>query len=289
MTPGGAASTPEDEAAAEAAVAELLTWPAPSGRPLDGGQLSWFHLPFTELGRDKGLDLSWETQVQRGSGGPATTEQEISGGATLSEGLQAHVSSLRELPLDEDAALRWTAAARALERRWAGWSELLRQATAVAASAPASAEEPSEASVDMDVRWDDQASEPGWAWTVSVPIVDTEGQEVGFREWPGSSPAEALRAALADADEWYRPVPAWPSTSSDGGRPWTMRRTGLTWAAGLLGAGLVTVLAYVVLAATTSIGDVGDIGGGLVLLTGYLLAGAGVVTGVVVLIVERGG
>ena len=215
-TPGGAASTPEQEAAAEAAVADLLTWPAPSGLPLDGGQLHWFHLPFTDLGRDEGLDLSWETRVELGGGGPGTTEGEIAGGATLAEGLEAHVSSLRERPLDEDAASRWAAAARALERRWAGWGALLRQATSVAASGPASPEEPSGTSFDMDVRWDDRARPPDWAWTFSVSMIDTEGDDVGSREWQGTSPAEALRAALADADDWYRPVPPWPQPSWDG-------------------------------------------------------------------------
>ena len=67
-----------------------------------------------------------------------------------------------------------------------------------------------------------------------------------------------------------------------------MRRTGLTWAACLIGAGVLLVLAYVVLAATTTVGDGADIGGGLILLAGYVLVGSGVVTGVVVLLVERG-
>jgi hypothetical protein len=212
-TSRGGASTPEQLAAAEAVVAGLLTWPAPSGQPLDGGQLSWFYLPYTDLGRDEGLDLSWETQLQRGSGGSGTTKREIAGGKTLVEGLQAHVNSLRGLQLSEDAVSRWAAAAGALQRRWAGWGELLEQATAVAAAGSASPEGSSRASFDMDVRWDDHARPSDWAWTVSVPLVDTEGEDVGYREWQKTSPAEALCAALADASEWYRPVPRWPPRS----------------------------------------------------------------------------
>ena len=202
-------------AAAETAVAELLTWPAPSGRPLDGGQLSWVYLPFTDLGRDQDLDLSWETQVERSSGRWGKTEGEIAGGATLVEGLQEHVSSLRDLPLDEEAASRWATAARALEQQWAGWSEWLRKATAVAAAGPASAEEPSSTGFGMDVRWDDRASPPDWTWTVSVSMVDTAGDDVGMYEWRATSPAEALRSALAEADEWFRPVPVSLRTSPD--------------------------------------------------------------------------
>jgi hypothetical protein len=203
-------STPEQAAAAEAAVADLLTWPGPSGRLLDGGHLSWFYLPFTDLGRDKGLDLSWETQVESGGGRRVAARMEIAGGATLAEALEALVPPPEESTLDDDAAASWSADARALERRWAGWSGLLQQAIAVAAAGPASPEEPSQAGFDMDVRWDESAGPPGWVWTVSVWKVDTAGDDVGTHEWRGTSPAEALHAALADAQDWYRPVPVWP-------------------------------------------------------------------------------
>ncbi|GAB4079440.1 hypothetical protein GCU67_03365 [Modestobacter muralis] len=219
-TPGGAASTPEQVAAAEAAVADLLTCPEPSGRPLDGGHLLLSYLPFTDLDRSQGLDLSWETQVERRSPGQGTTRMEIGGGATPAEAVEALVPSRAEMALDEDAAASWSADARDLERRWAGWGQLLRQATAVAAAGPATPEEPSSTGFDMEVRWDDDASPPDWEWTVSVSLIDTDGEDVGFREWRGTSPADALRAALADADEWYRPVPARPRTSHG---EWTRR------------------------------------------------------------------
>jgi hypothetical protein len=197
-------------AAAEAVVADLLTWLEPSGRPLDGGSLLLSYLPFTDLGRDDGLDLSWETQVERGGGRQSAARMEVAVGATPVEVLTALLPAHAGATVDQDAAVSWSAAARALERRWAGWGELLQAATAVAAAGPASPEEPSQAGFDVDVRWDDDASPPGWAWTVSVSMVDTAGEDVGMYEWRGTSPAEALRAALADAPEWSRPVPVWP-------------------------------------------------------------------------------
>ena len=51
--------------------------------------------------------------------------------------------------------------------------------------------------------------------------------------------------------------------------------------------GVLAIVTYALLAVTTSVGDDGDIGGGLILLLGYLLTGAGIVTGIVILVVER--
>lgn len=114
--PGGSAGTAEQGAAAEAAVADLLTWPGPSGRPLDGGSLGWFYLPFTDLGRDEGLDLSWEVQVERGDGRSGPPAVEIGGSATLLEALQDLPSWPDRLP-GRSAAPPRSAAARALQEQ----------------------------------------------------------------------------------------------------------------------------------------------------------------------------
>ncbi len=53
--------------------------------------------------------------------------------------------------------------------------------------------------------------------------------------------------------------------------PGAVRRSSLK----LLALGVTLIAAYFVLAATTTIGDPGDIGGGLILLLGYLAAGGG--------------
>jgi hypothetical protein len=53
--------------------------------------------------------------------------------------------------------------------------------------------------------------------------------------------------------------------------PGAVRRSSLK----LLALGVTLIAAYFVLAATTTIGDPGDIGGGLILLFGYLAAGGG--------------
>ena len=90
-------------------------------------------------------------------------------------------------------------------------------------------------------------------------------------------PSDPLRAAvLLDR-----------AMSSPDHPPTGIRRAGLRWAAGLVVVGVLAIVTYALLAVTTSVGDDGDIGGGLILLLGYLLTGAGIVTGIVILVVER--
>ena len=68
-----------------------------------------------------------------------------------------------------------------------------------------------------------------------------------------------------------------------------MNKTGLRCATGLAIAGILLVATYYALKAggVGGIGEVGDIGGGGILLLGYVLVGAGLITGLVTLIVER--
>ncbi|KQS73641.1 hypothetical protein ASG41_03230 [Modestobacter sp. Leaf380] len=207
-TAGGTASTPAQWAAAEAALADALTPPDTSGRTLDGGSLAISYVPFTDWGRDEGLDLSWEVQADWGTRPWRPTRVEIGAGATLVEALEDLLLS-RQVPAQHTNAVQLrSAAATVLEQQWVGWSSLLARAAAVASRGPASADEPSSSSVDMVVRWDDHRPPPHWGWEVTVPWIDTRGSELGAHRWLGDTPAEALRTALADAREWYRPTPA---------------------------------------------------------------------------------
>lgn len=124
---------------------------------------------------------------------------------------------MEEILLERHGSARRTSAARlrsataiALEQQWAGWSELLARATDVAAHGPAPGDEPSDTSLSLQVRRDERGNPPGWVWEFTVPWIDTDGREIGVRLWNGRAPAEALREALAEAREWYRPILAEP-------------------------------------------------------------------------------
>ncbi len=95
--------------------------------------------------------------------------------------------------------------AEALQRDWAGWSALLRQAAVVASQGPASLEEPSIAGLTVEVEWSSAPGSLGWVWqSGGMEVLDAGGQRVGVRWWQGASPSAALRAALDEVDTWWQ-------------------------------------------------------------------------------------
>lgn len=216
--PGGLTST-RDWHGVEALVWDLLAALARDRSPQEGERLTLSYIPFTDLGRSEGLDLSWEAQLAHGG------DEVVSTGlgadpvdAVLDLGL---VRYPHEAPQPDDAAAEPVldvvpGAGGDLARASAGWSRDLRRAAEVAAAAPASPDEPSSAGFDLVVGWrpttDAQAAgaEGEWSWEVTVEMLDEDGEGIGVVGWSAPTPAGALRAALDYADHWYRPWSAWP-------------------------------------------------------------------------------
>lgn len=211
-TTAGGLGGESDWTPVEAVVADLLADLTHAGPLAEDEGLLLFYLPFTDLGRDEGDALCWEANLSHGGSSP---------GEVTEVGVADHpLLALRDLPSVPDPARAGLATATSpapgarralaaeLQQRWAGWSVLLRQAAVIASQGPATAQEPSEAGFDLDVRWSNQGAHPGWVWLAGgMEILDQDGESVGVRQWSGASPAAALRAALADAATWFSTAP----------------------------------------------------------------------------------
>ncbi|MBB2903110.1 hypothetical protein FHR75_003952 [Kineococcus radiotolerans] len=156
------------------------------------------YVPYSRLGEDEGVDLSWEVNFWLPHSGedaydlaghPAAVIEELT--KTLSDTGEVLVPSKVD-DLVQEAA--WS---------WRGWSQLLREVARLCCHLP-----DDDAGMDVSVGYtaSGECGERGvWSWTVAIPVP---GTEYPASEWEGSSPVEVLGAALEEADIWLQGQPA---------------------------------------------------------------------------------
>jgi hypothetical protein len=153
------------------------------------------YVPYSRLGEDEGVDLSWEVNfglphsgedAYELAGHPAAVIDELF--KTLSTAGGASASNEVD-DLVQEAA-----------QSWRGWSQLLADAARLCCYLP-----DDDAGMDVSVGYDPAEESGPWSWTVAIPVP---GTEFPASEWEGSSPMEVLRAALEEADIWLQGQPA---------------------------------------------------------------------------------
>ncbi|GAA0314842.1 hypothetical protein [Kineococcus aurantiacus] len=189
-------SDPRPWSEVESATSTALTWLVVEPRADGVCGFTLAYVPYSSLG-DEGVDLSWEVTegpvnatVSRCelAGHPAAAVEELS--RSLAQESRGQVSFPVGL-----ASLVYEAV-----ESWRGWSRLLVEAARLCCHLPRD-----DAGLELTVAYEPRSSSAPWSWTVSIPVP---GVEYPASEWTGSSPAEALRAALEEADLWLRGVPA---------------------------------------------------------------------------------
>ncbi|NAZ74323.1 hypothetical protein GTQ99_02635 [Kineococcus sp. T13] len=153
------------------------------------------YVPYSRLGEDEGVDLSWEVNFELPHSGedayelaghPAAVIEELA--KTLSTSCEVTV------PSEVDDLVQGAA------RSWRGWSQLLAEVARLCCHLP-----DDDAGMDVSVGYVPAGESGSWSWTVAIPVP---GTEYPASEWEGSSPVQVLRAALEEANVWLRGLPA---------------------------------------------------------------------------------
>lgn len=153
------------------------------------------YVPYSRLGEDEGVDLSWEVNfglphsgddAYELAGHPAAVIDELA--RTLSDAGEVLIPS-EVNDLAQEAA--WS---------WRGWSKLLAEVARLCCHLP-----DDDAGMDVSIGYTPAGESGLWSWTVAIPVP---GTEYPASEWEGSSPVEVLRAALEEADIWLQGLPA---------------------------------------------------------------------------------
>ncbi|MEZ0493083.1 hypothetical protein AB2L28_12650 [Kineococcus sp. TBRC 1896] len=153
------------------------------------------YVPYSQLGEDEGVDLSWEVNFGLPHSGEDAYELAGHPAAVIDE-LTKTLSTTGEVPVPSEVddlvqELAWS---------WRGWSQLLADVARLCCHLP-----DEDAGMDVSVGYAPAGESGSWSWMVAIPVP---GTEYPASEWEGSSPVQVLRAALEEASVWLQGLPA---------------------------------------------------------------------------------